>query len=176
MYRTPSARRRKNKTDRLNLIPILDSVFIFIFFLLMSANFLKVFEIGSDIPIVSSAPPPKEDKKPLALTLIINSNNLTLMTGVPSRVVKTFGKIDNDKYDSRSLHEYLISIKKNNVSEETIIFEPKIDIKYEELIEIMDAVRMLHKTDEAIYKKTKDGLDERVRTLFNNIVFGNLMS
>ena len=44
MLRAPSRRQRKEPEKRLNLIPILDSVFIFIFFLLMSANFIKIFE------------------------------------------------------------------------------------------------------------------------------------
>jgi hypothetical protein len=37
------------KPEKLNLVPILDSVFIFIFFLLMSAQFVDVYEIGSSV-------------------------------------------------------------------------------------------------------------------------------
>ncbi len=176
MYRIPSAKRRKKKNERLNLIPILDAVFIFIFFLLMSAQFLKVFEIHSDVPIISSEPPPENQKKPLALTMTITASTLTLMAGVPSRVIKSFGKTADGKYDFVALHDYLINLKKKHLSEETIILEPKVDLKYEELIEIMDTIRMLHKTDESLYRKNKNGLEEKINTLFNNIVFGNLMS
>ena len=48
MIRAPSGRKNKKKVKPLNLIPILDSVFIFIFFLLMSANFVEFFEIQSN--------------------------------------------------------------------------------------------------------------------------------
>ena len=63
-YRTPTSRRTKKKKQGLNLIPILDAIFILIFFLLMSAQFVKIYEIGSDVPIVSDQEPPKDKKKP----------------------------------------------------------------------------------------------------------------
>lgn len=176
MYRLPTARRKKKKTERLNLIPILDAVFIFIFFLLMSANFIKVFELSSDIPIVSSAPQPKNPKKPLALTISITNSKINVLLGMPSRLMRSFGKNAEGKYDTESLHIYLINLKKKYTSDKTAIMEPKSDINYEELIIIMDAVRMLRSTDESIYRKNKDGIDEKVKTLFDNIIFGNLMS
>ena len=52
-YKLPSRRRRAKKGDGINLTPILDAVFIFIFFLILSAQFIKTFEINSDIPLVS---------------------------------------------------------------------------------------------------------------------------
>ena len=54
----PSSRRKKKPDEKLNLVPIMDSVFIFIFFLLMSAQFIHVMEIGSPVPILSAAEPP----------------------------------------------------------------------------------------------------------------------
>lgn len=175
-YKRPTSRRKKNRDQKLNLIPILDAVFIFIFFLLMSAQFIKIFEIGSDIPMVSNGPPPKDQKKPLALTLTIKKDKLTLSSGVPSRVVKTFGKVADNQYDLLALHDYLVQLKMQYTNENSIIFEPLIDLTYEEIVKIMDSVRLLNKTDDAIYKKDKDGVDVEVKTLFNKIVFGNILS
>jgi biopolymer transport protein ExbD len=45
MLKIPTSRKRKKPEEKLNLVPIMDSVFIFIFFLLMSASFLKIYEI-----------------------------------------------------------------------------------------------------------------------------------
>ena len=70
MLRKPSRKNYKYEFKRPNLIPILDAVFIFIFFLLLSANFLQVYEINSNVPTVSSSPPPK-NQKPINLGIKI---------------------------------------------------------------------------------------------------------
>lgn len=176
MLRPPTRRIKKRANEALNLVSILDAIFIFIFFLLMSAQFIKIYEISSDVPIISNSPPPKEDKKPLALTLIIENNQLVLASGVPQRTLKRFGKVNEEDYDTEALRDFLINLKKSNLQEKTIIFEPRIDLTYEALIKIMDSVRMFRKTDESIYYKDQDGNDVKVESLFEQIIFGNLLS
>lgn len=176
MLKVPTSRKRKKGDEKLNLVPIMDAVFIFIFFLLMSASFLKIYEIGSDVPIVSDAEPPKDKKDPLALTLVVDTNTITLSRGIPSRVIKKFQRMADGEYNYEELHAHLIEIKKQHVDEESIIFEPVGDLTYEEIVKVMDAVRQLNRTDEAIYKTNKDGIDEKVKTLFSKIIFSNLMS
>lgn len=176
MLRVPTSRKRKKPQEKLNLVPIMDSVFIFIFFLLMSASFLKIYEIGSDVPIISDAEPPKNEKDPLALTLTANENELTLSRGIPSRVVRKFQRAPGGEFNYDELHTVLVDLKKQYVNEDTIIFEPVGDLTYEEIVKIMDSVRMLHNTDEAIFKTNKDGIDEKLKSLFSKIIFSNLMS
>lgn len=175
-YRTPTSRRKKKKDDGLNLIPILDAVFILVFFLLMSAQFVKIYEIGSDVPIVSDQEPPKDKKKPLALTLTISKSGFTIKTGVPARTLKSIAKNKEGSYNLMALHDTLVQIKKRHTNEETIVFEPIVDLSYEEIVKIMDAVRMLEKTDDSIFKKDKEGIDVQIKTLFSKIMFGNVMS
>ena len=175
-YKKPTSRHRKKKEQGLNLVPILDAVFILIFFLLMSAQFVKIFEIGSDVPILSDSEPPKNKKKPLALTLEIKKNSIDILTGVPSKRVKRIKKTTEGFYDLVTLHDYLVNLKKRHISEDSIILEPIVDLTYEEIIKIMDEVRILKKTDDPLFKKDKDGLDVQLKTLFHKIVFGNLMS
>ena len=74
------------------------------------------------------------------------------------------------------MHAQLVRIKKVNVKEQQVILEPRVDIEYQEIINIMDSIRMLKNTDDVIMRTDKDGLDQRVKELFNKIVFGNLMS
>ncbi len=174
MYKTPSRRHKKQKVEKPNLIPILDAVFIFIFFLLMSTNFTKIFEIPSDVPILSNSTPPK--KPPLALSLRISSSYLSVYSGTPSRLRRKFGKTSTGDYDLYSLHEYMIKIKQRNKKEKTIVFEPEVDIEYGKMVKIMDAVRILKNTDTAIYSKDNSGGDIRLKTIFNNIMFGNIRS
>ena len=176
MLRTPSGRRnQRRKGEKINLIPILDAVFIFIFFLLMSASFLNLFEISSDVPIVSSSPPPNK-KPPLALTVVIENDQISVATGVPSQVRQNFGKGPDGKYDLIGLTQYLISLKKRHTNENTAILEPRVDIDYETLVQIMDAVRIMGATDEDIFYTDKDGVSRKVEALFDKIVFGNILS
>lgn len=176
MYRKPSRKYKNKKVERLNLIPILDSVFIFIFFLLMSANFVKIFEISSDVPIISDSQPPKEQKNSLNLTLKIFPNRMTLHTGNNERLYRTIKKNSEGEFDLYKLRETLITLKQKNKDEKTIIFMPKADITYEDLIKIMDTVRDLKDTDPEIWIKDKNGEDRKITQLFNNIIFGDTQS
>lgn len=176
MLRAPSRRKRKEQPQRLNLIPILDAVFIFIFFLLMSANFIKIFEVQSDVPIISDSPPPPSKKKPLALTVKATSTGLNIYTGVPGNLIKKISKTSSGDYDFETLHSFMVSLKQRNKDERSVILEPLIDIEYEVIVKIMDAVRLFRNTDEKIFIKDKDGIDTPAKYLFDKIVFGNIRS
>jgi biopolymer transport protein ExbD len=176
MIRVPTARRRRKPEEKLNLTPIMDAVFIFIFFLLMSANFVKIMEIGSDVPILSEKDPPPPDKDPLMLQVIVKENSIDLLRGSNSQLVQSFARLPEGTYDLQGLHARLVEIKKQRPTEESIILTPDWDISYEELVKVMDSLRIYEKTDEAIFRKGKDGLDEKIPTLFSKIVFSNLMS
>jgi biopolymer transport protein ExbD len=174
MLRVPSRRKNKSKVERLNLVPILDSVFIFIFFLLTSANFIKIFEIPSDIPIVSNEEPPKNEK-PLALTLKISLSKVEIFTGSPARLLKSFS-VDPDGSYLENIKLEMIALKKRNLKEKTAIFEPDDSLDYEMIVKIMDAVRVIRNTDETIFIKNDKGQDEKLNVLFDNIIFSNLRS
>lgn len=176
MLKVPSSRKRRKPDGKLNLVPIMDAIFIFIFFLLMSATFLKIYEVGSDVPIVSDAAPPKDQKDPLALSLKIETNEIILSKGVPSITVQSFKRQPDGNFNLEELHGVLVSFKKKYVNENTIILEPVGDLTYDEIVKIMDTVRKLNKTDEAIYKPNKEGIDEKIKELFSKIIFSNLMS
>lgn len=175
MYRVPSRRKRLSAVKKPNLIPILDAVFIFIFFLLMSANFIKIFEIQSDVPLISNREPPK-NKKQLALTLKIGGSSIGIYTGIPSSIYKRVPKLASGDYDLETLHEILLRLKRGYKREKTAIIDPIIDLEYEQIIKIMDAVRMVKPTDEAMYMKDKDGIETKIQDLFSNIIFGDIQS
>lgn len=175
MYRAPSRRKTKKEFVKPNLIPILDAVFIFIFFLLMSANFVKIYEIPSEVPIISDAEPPK-DQKPLALTLKVNASYIEVLTGVPSRSYTRVGKAADGFYDLEKLHSVLLDLKNKNLKEVTAILEPIVDLSYEDIVKIMDATRELRNTDPALFAKDKDGVEMRLKALFPKIIFGNIQS
>jgi hypothetical protein len=145
----------------------------------MSASFLKIYEIGSPIPIISDQQKPEEeDKKPFALTMVLDTNEITVSSGIPSTPIQKFARAEGEggEFNYEEIHTFMVNLKKEHVTEETLIFEPVGDLTYEELVKVMDAVRMLGRTDEAIFKTNKDGIDEKVKNLFDKIIFSNLMS
>ncbi len=95
-YKTPTSRRVTKKKGGINLIPILDAVFIFILFFLMSTPLVKIYEISSDIRIVSNEPPPKKQKKQLALTVTIKKNSIVVTSGLPVNTRKSFKRKGKD--------------------------------------------------------------------------------
>lgn len=175
MYRPPSRRRKKKGDKGLNLVPILDAVFIFIFFLLTSSNFISIYEIVSNVPILSSkSPPPK--KKPFYMTLKIYTRHMDIYLGTPNTLRKRFANKNDGTYDVDQLHQYLIGIKKRYLKEKSIIFEPIADIEYEALIKIMDSVQNFKNTDPNLYIKDKNGMDVKVKELFSDVIFGNIQT
>ncbi len=178
MYHLPSRRKKKKKTDKLNLVPILDSVFILIFFLLLSAQFIKIFEINSNVPIVSPAEPPpsKKNKEPLSLTVEISKDAIILLTGSNQSELKKFLANPEGEFPLVDYHTFLIDLKKKHIDEKTVIFEPSEEVEYEQIVKVMDATRLLDKTDETIYKKDEIGNDVPLEFLFDDIIFGNITS
>lgn len=160
-----AAKRKKHKIPKLNLIPILDAVFIFIFFLLMSAQFLDVFEIGSDAPAMKMLTKEENDKKdPLNLKLAITLEDITIYTGAAENVYKTI-PIKGDNYDLDALYTELITIKSKYKNEKSVILKPTKAVSYRSIVRIIDHVRY--------YKEMAE--DGSKPVLFDEIMFENLM-
>jgi len=134
--------RDKSKLVKPNLIPILDAVFIFIFFLLMSAQFLKVREIGSDAPAVKmiSSDDPKKDQ--LNLILDINEKSISIKTGLPE---KEYQLINLGTADfNQQINLTLIDLKKKFPEERNVIVRPGKKVKYYQIVSVLDSVRTVN--------------------------------
>ncbi len=162
--------REKKEIPKLNLIPILDAVFIFIFFLLMSAQFVEIYEIGSDAPAIATIDTEKSDEKPLNLTLKISSSSIEVKTGVEGAVKTTITKLGKS-FDLPKLKKVLIDIKLANIDERSIILSPSKNVNYKEIVKIMDSITGVGKDIPAIAGKSKNGKIVRTRTLFDQIIF-----
>ena len=166
--------RRSKKIERLNLTPILDAIFIFIFFLLMSAQFIDIVQIGSDAPAIATIS--KDDKKdkdpPLNLTLDIRKDEILVTTGLENRLYK---KIKIQEQDGKlvlgELVKTLVQIKTKNIDEKSVIIKPNQEFKYNKLVEIMDAVKKLSKEQGVVKGKSKKGNNVQTDTLFDQIIF-----
>ena len=159
-------RRKLNKMPKLNLIPILDAIFIFIFFLLMSAQFLDIYEIGSDAPITTTTSQDPSKKEPLNLTLEIREGSVVIKTGLDGNVYR---RVASDKLDE--LNKALIELKNKHPKETSAILKPSKKFQYHKIVNIIDHTREV--LDPAVYVT---GLDRQNRkypskVLFDKIIF-----
>jgi len=166
---------RKNKgIPKINVIPILDAVFIFIFFLLMSAQFLEIYEIGSDAPTVKTISSEDDKKPPLNLTLKILPTKVIVSTGIPSKTIKEISLI-NGEYDYKKLNQTLINIKKNHGSETSVIFKPDEKVPYKKIVQLMDSCREFKVEGNKLTVKNKKGEMIQTDKLFDQIIFETIM-
>jgi biopolymer transport protein ExbD len=121
------------KPEKLNLVPILDSVFIFIFFLLMSAQFVDVYEIGSSVPMTKEAKDEKQEKDPLNLTLEVTKNQIVVKTGLRSPRSRTFAS-----EQTKEMKEYLVELKRQHPKENTMILKADPKISFQNLVTVID--------------------------------------
>lgn len=142
------------KPEKLNLVPILDSVFIFIFFLLMSAQFVDVYEIGSSVPMTKEAKDEKQEKDPLNLTLEVTKSQIVVKTGLRNPRSRTFASEQKNE-----MKEYLTELKRLNPKENTMNLRADPKISFQNLVTVIDSTQ-----------NTKDSKKEK---LFEQIVFDN---
>lgn len=176
MFKRPSSRRKTEREEiSLNLVPILDTMVTLIAFVLFSMSFLALVSVESPFP-VASADPKQLKEKPLQLTLSLNGDSLELwcpFDRVPSQRIR---HNDEGKPNTLELHEKLVAIKQKFPLERQIILVPEPAVSYDELVAIMDSVRMLEATDPPIFvRDPSTGNDIALRALFPDVVFGNLL-
>jgi biopolymer transport protein ExbD len=152
--------RAKKKIEKLNLIPIMDAVFIFIFYLLMSAQFVDIYEIGTDVAKLATADQAKKDKEPLNLTIKIYPEKIQLLTGLPSKVFRELRKDNNGNFPVSNLTDELVLLKEKNPTEKTAIIIPATTVTYKDLVPVLDAIRS-HQTE-----------NKKPTPLFSSISFG----
>lgn len=157
--------RKLKKPEKLNLIPILDAIFIFIFFLLMSAQFIDIYEIGSDAPITATSSPDNK-KQPLNLTIELNEEKIVVKTGMDENVYKTYKLTELS-----SLNKGLIELKKLHPEEDSAIFKPNKEFKYEKIIKVIDHTREITEKDTYITAIDKNNRKFPSKKLFEKIIF-----
>jgi biopolymer transport protein ExbD len=144
---------KMKKPEKLNLVPILDSVFIFIFFLLMSAQFVDLYEIGSSVPMMKEAKNEKQEKDPLNLTLEVSKTQIVVKTGLRSPRSRTFAS-----EQKKEIRDYLTELKRQHPKENTMILKADPKISFQNLVTVIDTTQ-----------KEKGSKEE----LFSQIVFDN---
>ena len=138
-------RRKRKKTEPvetdimelLNLTPMMDVFTVLVVFLLITAVFTSITIMELSVP--TNAGGAASNRPNFAIEVIVRKAGLQIANG---RSVEAAIPKKDDKYDIELLSKMLLRLKAQYPEKEdaTILMEP--DIKYDHLIEIMDAVRL----------------------------------
>lgn len=178
MLKRPSSRRRSHPAEiNINLVPMLDALVTMISFLMYTMAFLSFTMIESPLPIVSPDTNQHQlRQRPLQLTLTLNENDVLLWSPFDLIAQQRIPNRQDGTPDLLKLHETLIGIKQKFLNENKLILVPKGVTSYDTIVTVLDAVKNLEKTDPVIVvKNEKTGVEEQAKTLFGEIVFGNLL-
>jgi biopolymer transport protein ExbD len=120
----------------LNLTPMMDIFTVLVVFLLITAVFTRITIMELSVP--TNAGGSALSTPNVAIEVIVRKAGLEIANG--SSVQAAIPKKD-DQYDMQMLHEMLTRLKALYPEKEdaTVLMEP--DIEYDNLIQIMDAVR-----------------------------------
>lgn len=176
MLRKPSQRRRSRGIQEIDLplVPIMDAFVTLIAFLLMATSLLAVTLIDTPVPIISSLP---DDSKAKPLTLTVKISNEEIKLESPFNLIQPIAiPITDQTSHLDKFHEALLGVKKKFPAEKIIIFMPDAEVKYDNIVQLMDASRLPYKTDETIFVADANGVNAPVTELFPQVIFGNIIS
>ncbi|MCY4643434.1 MAG: biopolymer transporter ExbD [Bacteriovoracales bacterium] len=160
---------------RLNLIPIMDAIFIFIFFLLMSAQFIKFNEIASEAPNIKYLEEEQQgEDEPLNLTLDLLEDRIVVKIKASGQVQKVLPLLEGkNEYDLKGLLREIKSLKENHIDETFVILNPHKSIPYKKIVTVIDTVRKLPHEEPDLRGKNKNGEIVETRKLFDQVIFEN---
>jgi biopolymer transport protein ExbD len=127
--------RRERKPTELLLVPMIDIFTVLVTFLLMTAVFSRIAIMQIDLPS-SVVAKPEEPK--FRLEVIVRQDGFELSDTKES--IGTIPKVSG-AYDLSALSERALAVKREHPTSEdaSVLSEPKV--AYDELIQVMDAIR-----------------------------------
>lgn len=130
--------KRHKETPDLDVTTFLNLMVVLIPFLLITAVFSRITIMELNLPTAAGGP--SADKPRVTIEVIVRKNALQIGDG--RNVVVSIPKA-GDTYDLQKLSEYLMRLKGRYAEKEdaTVLIEP--DIEYEDMIRVMDAVRVV---------------------------------
>ncbi|HEY9148179.1 MAG TPA: biopolymer transporter ExbD [Gammaproteobacteria bacterium] len=130
--------KRNDDQVELDITTFLNLMVVLIPFLLITAVFSRITIQELNLP-TEAAGGEKPDKPLVTIEVIVRQDNLQLSDG--KRITATIPKKD-DKYDIATLSQHLLELKGQYEEKEdaTLLIEP--DIEYEDVIHVMDAVKV----------------------------------
>jgi len=142
------ARRKKDdEAHDLELTTFLNLLVVLICFLLVTSVFSRIAIQELKLPTAAGAGGAIDTPPPVTIEVILRKNavEVSLSKDGKSNIVASYPK-SGDKYETDKLSDYLLGLKGQykDKNDATLLVEP--DISYEDMIHVMDAVKMARVT------------------------------
>jgi biopolymer transport protein ExbD len=178
MLRSPSSRRRARKEIELNLVPMMDTFVVLIAFLLYTMASIVMNHVETPLPTASPTEVAEKLKEnPLQLTVSFRKDETEIWSPFKKIDAKKIPNTPEGTPDVLAIHQRLVEVKQQFPNENQVVLAPTGSTSYDSLVASMDVIRLLDATDTPIIVRNKDtGVDEALKFLFPEIVFGNVLS
>jgi biopolymer transport protein ExbD len=135
--------RRTRKPAELLLVPMIDIFTVLVTFLLMTAVFSRLTIVELDLPSARGA---QVTQPGFRLEVILREDGFEVTNGQDR--IAAVPKVDG-RYDLETLSELALSLKREHpdVHDASVLLEPEIE--YDNLIQVMDAIRSTEVTEDS---------------------------
>jgi biopolymer transport protein ExbD len=162
----------------LDLAPLLSVMVKLVPVLLISSAFVQISIVETDLPqaVKEALQQPIDNNKPQSLEVKMNVNNGFEVTLQKDGQTKSFSvpRI-NDQWDYKALHETLVQMKKEIPQIFRLDLKPEGDIKYQDIVKVMDQARRAQQKNVEFEFKDKEGKSKTTEFMFPDVVFANIM-
>ena len=152
-----AGRRRRRKANsieyvdpELNIMPFIDIFSMLNTFLLFSAVFLSIGIIEIQVPFLSNAKPPKDDKPTRLIEVIVEIERLELILitrfSAPP-VNEEEKKYKMDETGIAEFHAKIIELRSTNQDTDLVTVFTEDDVTYEQLTKVLDAIKIRKEGD-----------------------------
>ena len=111
----------------------------------MSTEFVHLVQISINKKTISQESLLKEKFR---LNLVLNEWGIIVETLIKGKKERTDIKSKDGKYDLGKVYQKLIEIKYKFPKERNVTIAPKRDVKYKEIIKVIEKVRFIKKNDQ----------------------------
>jgi biopolymer transport protein ExbD len=174
-------RKHLEATFELNLAPMMDMMVTIIPFMLLSAVFMQLMIIDVPLPQpVAKAIEEDRNKKERDVSVAVNlaksGQVLLVITEPGGRVNKITVPAVQNEADYKTVHQKLVEVKVNHPKVFRMELNPEDGIPYKNIVAMMDASRMLDKTDPKVMIEDAEKKEKaETNLLFPDVVLANLM-
>lgn len=144
--------KRGDEQVELDITTFLNLMVVLIPFLLVTAVFSRITIQELNLP-TEAAGGAQPDKPLVTIEVIIRKDKLQITDG--SRITATINKLEDGKYDIKKLSSHLLELKGKYEEKQDATILVESDIEYEDIIHVMDAVKVAEVQQEGVEEAQK---------------------